>query len=139
MTSTVWLSDLLQSGELSLFVPDPHPGVGVDGDPVAAGPVVRLQLQQVGGVARVGLPANTADLEEIQSVHVRSSVANCHLGIISLLEFSKIFVKQWNYESSREQIWFIEFSKISVKYEVKESLRCLYYRIWTPIFVPISR
>ena len=62
------LSDLLHSGELSLLVGDPDPGDGVDGDPVAAVPVVRLQLLQVGGVTRVGFPADTADLQEIRSV-----------------------------------------------------------------------
>ena len=56
------LSDLPESSELSLLVGDPRPGVGVDGDPVAALSVVRLQLPQVGGVTRIGLPANTADL-----------------------------------------------------------------------------
>ena len=57
---------LLKSGELVLFVPDPDPGEGVNGDPVAAVSVVRLQLPQVGGVTWVGLPAYTADLQEIQ-------------------------------------------------------------------------
>ena len=64
------LYHLLQSGKLVLFVPDPDPGDGVDGDPVPAVPVVRLQLRKVGGVAGVWLPADTADLQEIQqSVH----------------------------------------------------------------------
>ena len=53
---------------MSQFVVDPDPGDGVDGDPVAAVPVVRLQLLQVGGVTRVGFPADTADLQEIRSV-----------------------------------------------------------------------
>ena len=60
------LYHLLQAGKLVLFVPDPDPSDGVDGDPVAAVSVVRLQLRKVGGVAGVGLPANTADLQEIQ-------------------------------------------------------------------------
>ena len=63
----------LHPGELSLLVSDPDPGDGVDGHPVAALSVVRLQLAQVGGMARVWLPANTADLQEIQSVHVVQS------------------------------------------------------------------
>ena len=60
------LYHLPQSGKLVLFVSDPDPGDGVDGDPVAAVPVVRLQLCKVGGVAWVWLPANTADLQEKQ-------------------------------------------------------------------------
>ena len=60
------LYHLLQPGKLVLFVSDPDPGDGVDGDPVAAVPVVRLQLCKVGGVAWVWLPANTADLQEKQ-------------------------------------------------------------------------
>ena len=56
---------LLEPGKLVPFVSDPDPGDGVDGDPVAAVPVVRLQLRKVGGVAGVWLPADTADLQEI--------------------------------------------------------------------------
>ena len=64
------MTHLLQSSELSLFVVDPHTGEGVDGEPVAAVSVVRLQLRQVGGVARVWLPAHTAHLREIPLGHI---------------------------------------------------------------------
>ena len=60
------MTNLLQSGKLVPFVPNPDPSDGVDGYPVAAVSVVSLQLSKVGGVAGVGLPANTADLQEIQ-------------------------------------------------------------------------
>ena len=60
------MTNFLEPGKLVPFVSDPDPGDGVDGDPVAAVSVVRLQLCKVGGVAWVWLPADTADLEEIQ-------------------------------------------------------------------------
>ena len=53
---------LTHSGELCPGVCWPNPCVSVDDDPVAALQVVRLQLSKVRGVARVWLPANTADL-----------------------------------------------------------------------------
>ena len=53
---------IVQRGEVEAVLARADPGLGEDGDPVAAPPVAALQLLQVGGQPGVGLPANSTYL-----------------------------------------------------------------------------